>query len=46
MFNLCKNSITFESSKRIVKETAKFIVKGDDGEGLINALDIILKEKS
>ena len=46
MFNLCKNSITFESSKKTVKETAKFIVKGDDGEGLINALDIILKEKS
>ena len=46
MFNLCKNSITFESSKKTVKETAKFIVKGDYGEGLINALDIILKEKS
>ena len=46
MFNLCKNSITFESSKKTVKETAKFIVNGDDGEGLINALDIILKEKS
>jgi phosphoglycolate phosphatase len=46
MFNLCKNSITFENSKKTVKETAKFIVKGDDGEGLINALDIILKEKS
>jgi len=46
MFNLCKNSITFENSKKTVKETAKFIVKGDYGEGLINALDIILKEKS
>ena len=46
MFNLCKNSITFESSKKEVKESAKFIAKGENGEGLINALDIILKEKS
>jgi phosphoglycolate phosphatase (TIGR01487 family) len=46
MFNLCKNSITFENSNKKVKETAKFIVKGENGEGLINALDLIFKEKS
>ena len=46
MFNLCKNSITFENSNKKVKETAKFIVKGENDEGLINALDLIFKEKS
>ena len=46
MFNLCKNSITFENSNKKVKEAAKFIVKGENGEGLINALDLIFKEKS
>lgn len=45
MFKLCENSITFESSKHIVKENAKYIVKGENGEGLINALDLIIQEK-
>jgi phosphoglycolate phosphatase len=46
MFELCENSVTFESSKSIVKKMAKFVVKGENGEGLINALDLIIREKS
>jgi phosphoglycolate phosphatase len=46
MFELCENSVTFESSKIIVKKMAKFVVKGENGEGLINALDLIIREKS
>jgi phosphoglycolate phosphatase len=46
MFELCENSVTFESSKNIVKKMAKFVVKGENGEGLINALDLIIREKS
>jgi phosphoglycolate phosphatase len=46
MFELCENSVTFESSKRSVKKMAKFVVKGENGEGLINAIDLIIREKS
>jgi phosphoglycolate phosphatase len=46
MFELCENSVTFEGSKNIVKKMAKFVVKGENGEGLINALDLIIREKS
>jgi phosphoglycolate phosphatase (TIGR01487 family) len=46
MFDLCENSVTFESSKNEVKKTAKFIVNGENGEGLINALDLIIRKKS
>jgi phosphoglycolate phosphatase len=46
MFELCKNSITFERSKDTVKKMAKFVVKGESGEGLINALDLIIREKT
>jgi phosphoglycolate phosphatase (TIGR01487 family) len=46
LFNICENSITFESSKQVVKEKAKYIVKGENGEGLINAIDLIIQEKT
>ncbi|MGN6613940.1 MAG: phosphoglycolate phosphatase [Candidatus Nitrosocosmicus sp.] len=46
MFMLCENSITFESSKQEVKEKAKYVVKGESGEGLINALDLIVQIKT
>ncbi len=46
MFKLCENSVTFESSKSPVKKMAKFVVKGENGEGLINAIDLIIREKS
>ena len=46
MFELCENSVTFESSKATVKKMAKFVVKGENGEGLINAIDLIIREKS
>ncbi|MBA3750240.1 MAG: phosphoglycolate phosphatase [Nitrosopumilus sp.] len=46
MFDLCENSVTFESSKNEVKKMAKFVVNGENGEGLINALDLIIRKKS
>lgn len=46
MFELCNNSITFENSTTRVKNSAKYIVSGVSGEGLINAIDLIIKEKS
>ncbi|MBA3978352.1 MAG: phosphoglycolate phosphatase [Nitrosopumilus sp.] len=46
MFELCENSVTFESSNVKVKKMAKYIVNGKNGEGLINALDLIIRKKS
>jgi len=46
MFDMCENSVTFESSKDKVKNMAKFVVNGEEGEGLINALDLIIRKKS
>lgn len=46
MFELCENSVTFENSKNTVKKMAKFVVNGENGEGFINALDLIFREKS
>jgi hydroxymethylpyrimidine pyrophosphatase-like HAD family hydrolase len=46
MFDMCENSVTFESSKDKVKDMAKFVVNGEEGEGLINALDMIIRKKS
>ncbi len=46
MFELCENSVTFENSKNRVKKMAKFVVNGENGEGFINALDLIFREKS
>jgi HAD superfamily hydrolase (TIGR01484 family) len=46
MFDYCENSVTFESSSIKVKEMAKFIVNDKNGEGLINAIDLIIRKKS
>lgn len=46
MFELCENSVTFKSSSDKVKKTAKYIVDGTSGEGLINAIDLIIREKA
>lgn len=42
LFKLCGHSVTFESSQKIVKDNAKYIVEGQNGEGLINAIDLII----
>ena len=46
MFELCENSISFESSNLKVKKMAKYIVDGKNGEGLINALDLTIRKKT
>ncbi|MER5175006.1 MAG: phosphoglycolate phosphatase [Candidatus Nitrosocosmicus sp.] len=46
MFELCENSVTFENSRNTVKKMAKFVVNGENGEGFLNALDLIFREKS
>ncbi|HEY6536561.1 MAG TPA: phosphoglycolate phosphatase [Candidatus Nitrosocosmicus sp.] len=46
LFNFCKNSVTFESSANTVKEMAKFVVKGENGDGIINAIDLIIRDKT
>lgn len=46
MFELCENSISFESSNFKVKKMAKYIVDGKNGEGLINALDLTIRKKT
>ncbi len=46
MFELCENSVSFESSKYKVKKMARYIVDGKNGEGLINALDLTIRKKT
>jgi phosphoglycolate phosphatase (TIGR01487 family) len=46
MFELCENSISFESSNYKVKKMARYIVDGKNGEGLINALDLTIRNKT
>ncbi len=46
LFDLIENSITFENSEEHVKEKAKYIVKGEKGEGLINAIDLAIQKKN
>ena len=46
MFNKTKYSITFESSTEEVRNNASHIVKGENGEGLINAIDWVFEQKS
>jgi phosphoglycolate phosphatase (TIGR01487 family) len=46
LFDLCENSITFESSNYKVKKMAKFIVDSKNGEGIINALDLSIRKNS
>ncbi|MEJ7642420.1 MAG: phosphoglycolate phosphatase [Candidatus Nitrosocosmicus sp.] len=46
MFELCENSVSFESSNYKVKKMASYIVDGKNGEGLINALDLTIRKKT
>ncbi len=46
MFELCENSVSFESSNDKVKKMARYIVDGKNGEGLINALDLTIRKKT
>lgn len=46
MFELCENSVSFESSNFKVKKMAKYIVDGKNAEGLINALDLTIRKKT
>lgn len=46
MFNKTKYSITFESSDETVRNKATHIVKGGNGEGLINAIDLVFEQKA
>lgn len=46
MFELCENSVSFESSSFKVKKMARYIVDGKNGEGLINALDLTIRKKT
>jgi phosphoglycolate phosphatase len=46
MFELCENSVSFESSNFNVKKMAKYIVDGKNGEGLISALDLTIRKKT
>jgi phosphoglycolate phosphatase (TIGR01487 family) len=46
MFNKTKYSITFESSNKEVRNEATHIVKGERGEGLVNAIDWVIEQKS
>ena len=45
MFNKTKYSVTFESSNKEVRNQASHIVKGENGEGLINAIDWVIAQK-
>jgi hydroxymethylpyrimidine pyrophosphatase-like HAD family hydrolase len=45
MFNKTKYSITFESSNKDVRNKATHIVKGERGEGLVNAIDCVIEQK-
>jgi phosphoglycolate phosphatase (TIGR01487 family) len=45
MFEQSKFSCTFESSSENVRKSATHLVKGMNGEGLINAIDLIMRGK-
>ena len=46
MFDKARYSITFEDSEQDVRNKATHIVKGRNGEGLINAIDWIIEQKA
>ncbi len=46
LFDFIENSITFENSEEHVRKKAKYIVKGEKGEGLINAIDLVIQKKN
>lgn len=45
MFKQSKFSVTFESSEENVRRSATHVVGGTNGEGLINAIDLIMRGK-
>ena len=45
MFKQSKYSVTFENSEEDVQKNATHIVGGKKGEGLINAIDLIIRGK-
>jgi len=45
MFKQSKFSFTFESSAENVRKSATHLVEGTNGEGLINAIDLIMRGK-
>jgi phosphoglycolate phosphatase len=45
MFKQSKFSVTFESSEEKVRRSATHVVGGTNGEGLINAIDLIMRGK-
>lgn len=46
MFAQSKYGITFESSSQKVRDSSTHVVRGQNGEGLINAIDLIIQERS
>jgi len=46
MFKQSKFSVTFESSAQNVRNSATHLVGGTNGEGLINAIDLIIRGKA
>jgi len=46
MFKQSKFSVTFESSAQNVRSSATHLVGGTNGEGLINAIDLIIRGKA
>jgi len=45
MFDKAKYSITFENSNQDVRSRATHVVNGENGEGLVNAIDLIVEKK-
>jgi hydroxymethylpyrimidine pyrophosphatase-like HAD family hydrolase len=45
MFDKAKYSITFENSSQDVRRRATHIVNGENGEGLVNAIDLVIEKK-
>lgn len=46
MFDKARFSITFENSSQAVRSRATHIVDGESGEGLVNAIDLVIEKKS
>ncbi len=45
MFDKAKYSITFENSSQDVRRSATHIVNGENGEGFVNAIDLVIEKK-
>lgn len=46
MFNKSKYSVTFQDSEQDVKNNATSVVDGSNGEGLVNAINLVIGNKS